>query len=128
MSQGYSGVNAQVHVGANDVDASSWNADVETNTWDSTTTADGGWDDMSSSTSKISGSFDILYNKAKKPFGTLGLTQGAIVALVLYISSVDGDNLAGNALITKISPKTKVKEGIILTVSWTGKGSWTLPS
>lgn len=128
MSQGYSGVDGKVYVGANDADTMGWSADPEANTWDSTTTADGGWDDTNASTKKLSGSFDILYNKAKKPFGTLGLTQGAIVTLFLYISHTDGDNLTGSALITKVSIKGKVKEGIILTVSFVSKGIWTLPS
>lgn len=129
MSQGYSGTQANIQIGSNDVDTMGWSADPEVNTWDSTTTADNGWDDTSSSTSKLSGTFDILYNKAKKPFGTLGLTPGTVFTNgIFYINKTDGDNLTGNGLITKASIKAKVKEGIVITVSFTNKGAWTFPS
>ena len=96
MSQNYSGVEGNVLVGANDVDTMGWEADVEVNTYDSTTTADAGWDDTSAATSKASGSFDILYNKAKPPFGTLALVQGTIITLLtLYINKADGVAITG---------------------------------
>lgn len=129
MSQGYSGVQANVLIGAVDADAMGWSADVEVNTWDSTTTADGGWDSTSPSTNKLSGTFDILYNTTKPPFGSLGLTQGTVItALNLYINKTAGNFLTGGALITKVSVKAKIKEGIILTCSFVNRGVWTLPT
>ena len=74
MSQAYSGVQANVHVGTTDVDAQGWTIDVSANTFDSTTTADGGWDDETPATLRIEGTFDFFYNAAKKPFGA---TNGA---------------------------------------------------
>ena len=131
MSQAYSGAYANVQSGATDMDAQGWNADVEVNTFDSTTTADNGWDDTTSSTKKIGGAFDFFFNPAKKPTGTTAnLTPGSIVSLTLYVDkSVDpGDTLTGSALITKLSLKSKVKDGFMCTASWVNKGAWTLPS
>ena len=128
MSQGYSGVHANVRVGANDVDAMGWTADYEANTWDSTTTADGGWDATSTSTLKFSGTFDVLYNKTKKPFGTLALNPGTLFSGQFFITSVDGDVLTGQGTITKASIKAKIREGIIITISFVNNGPWVLPS
>jgi hypothetical protein len=128
MSQGYSGYEGNVFAGAVDTDVQEWTADVEVNTWDSTTTADGGWDDTSPATSKASGAFDILYNPSKTPFGTLGLSKGSIVALQLYINKPAGVMLSGSALITKNSIKSATKDGIKVAISWVNKGAWTLPS
>ncbi len=128
MSQAYSGVEAEAHVGANDLDAQGWTADVEVDTFDSTTTADAGWADTTSATKKVSGTIDFFYNSAKKPFTTLNMTPGTIIALVLYVNKSAGDNLAGNGLVTKMSLKTKVKDGFIVTASYVNKGVWTLPS
>ncbi len=128
MSTALSGVNANVHVGATDVDASGWSADYETSGFDSTTTADGGWEDETGATLKFSGSFDFFYNPAKKPTGALGIVPRAVVALTLYVDSVGGDNYAGNALIKKLSIKTKTKDGVTVTASFTSKGIWTVPA
>jgi hypothetical protein len=128
MSQAYSGVQGNILISGNDVDAQGWSADVEANSFDSTTTADGGWDDETGSTSKISGSFDFFYNKAKPPFGSLGVTPNTVAILKLYVHLSDGNFLTGSALIKKVSFKTKVKEGFVLTASFMGKGIWTLPS
>jgi hypothetical protein len=128
MSTAYSGVESNVQVGATDVDAQGWSADVEVSTFDSTTTADGGWEDMSAATKKLSGSFDIFYNSSKKPFGTLGLTVGSTVTLTLYVNKTAGDALSGSALITKMSLKSKIKDGFTVTCSFTNKGVWTLPT
>ena len=38
-----------------------------------------------------------------------------------------GTTLTGNGLITKLSLKTKVKDGFMVTASFTSKGTWTLP-
>ena len=126
MSQAYSGAYANVQSGATDMDAQGWTADVEVNTFDSTTTADNGWDDTTSSTKKIGGAFDFFFNPAKKPTGTTAnLTPGSIVSLTLYVDkSVDpGDTLTGSALITKLSLKSKVKDGFMCTASWVNKGA-----
>lgn len=128
MSQGYSGYEGNVYAGAIDCDVQDWSADVEVNTWDSTTTADAGWDDTSAATSKASGTFDILYNPTKTPFGTLGLSKGSIVTLQLYVNKPAGTMLTGSALITKTSIKSATKDGIKVAISWVSKGAWTLPT
>lgn len=128
MSQGYSGVEGNVFAGANDVDTMGWSADLEYNVWDATTTADGGWDDTGLATQKLSGTFDILYNKDKTPFGTLGLANGQVVAMKLYINKTDDVKLTGNGKITKLSLKGNLKEGRIVTCSFVNSGSWTLPT
>jgi len=128
MSQAYSGVTADVLVAGADVDAQGWSADYEVNTFDSTTTADGGWDDTTQATQKLGGSFDFFYNSSKTPFGTLSVIPGTIAAMKLYVSLTDAKYLAGNGLITKVSLKSKVKDGFMLTASFVNKGVWTLPS
>jgi hypothetical protein len=128
MSQGYSGYQGNVLAGANDVDCQDWSADHEVNTWDSTTTADAGWDDTSTATKKLSGTFDILYDPTKTPFGTLGLTPGSTVSLQLFVNKPAGIALAGSALLTKASIKSATKDGIKVAISFVNKGPWTLPS
>lgn len=131
MSAAISGVNGNVLVGTEDMDVMGWSLDPEVNTFDSTTTADAGWDDTTPSTKKVSGSFDFLYNVLKKPTGaTAGLTPGSTPTLTLYIDKVNqsGETYSGRALITKLSLKGKVKEGWIVTASFVNKGSWTFPS
>ena len=129
MSTAYSGVQANVQSGSLDMDAQDWSADVEVSTFDSTTTADAGWEDTTASTKKVTGSFQFFYNPAKKPTGaTANLTPGATPVLTLYVNKTGGDNLTGTALILKLSLKTKVKDGFIVTASFTSKGLWTLPS
>lgn len=130
MSAALSGINSNVLIGSNDIDSSGWSADIEANTFDSTTTADLGWEDTTPSTKKVSGSFDFLYNPAKKPTGaTIGITPGTTIAnLVLWIVNPGGDSLAGKALITKLSLKQKTAEGFTVTASFVSKGVWILPS
>lgn len=129
MSTAYSGVNSNVQSGSLDMDASGWSADVEVSTFDSTTTADAGWEDTTAATKKVSGSFDFFYNVAKKPTGaTANLTPGSIVTLTLYVNKTISESLVGSALILKLSLKEKVKDGFIVTASFTSKGIWTLPS
>jgi len=130
MSKAYSGVGANVEVGETpvDVDVQGWSADVSVNTFDSTTTADGGWDDETPATKRIEGSFDFFYNKDKRPTGTaVGITPGAVVDLALYVNKTDDEKLEGSALIKKLSLKSKTKEGFLVTASFVGKGVWTLP-
>jgi hypothetical protein len=131
MSQAYSGEFANWVSGSTDMDMQSWSVDIEVNTFDSTTTADTGWDDTTPATKKLSGSVDFFYNPSKKPTGaTANLTPGSIGTLTLYVNkSLDvGDVLTGNALITKLSFKAKVKDGFLITASYVNKGPWTLPS
>jgi hypothetical protein len=131
MSAAFSGAYSNVQSGTLDMDTQGWSADPEINTFDSTTTADAGWDDTTGATSKISGSFDFLWNPSKKPSGaTAALTPGATPTLTLYVNKLlnPGDILTGKALITKLSLKAKVKDGFTVTVSFTSKGAWVYPS
>jgi hypothetical protein len=129
MSTALSGINANVFSGAVDLDASGWTADYEVATFDSTTTADLGWHDETASTQKISGSFDIFYNPAKKPTGSsAGIKPGSTPNLVLWVANPGGDNYAGKALIQKLSIKTKTAEGITVTCTFINKGPWTVPT
>jgi hypothetical protein len=129
MSSAYSGVQANIIVGTTDLDVQGWTADVSANVFDSTTTADGGWDDETPATKRVEWSFDFFYNKTKPPFGTLGLTPGATLAnMHMYINLTDGVELTGTGLVKKVSLKVKVKDGFVLTASGVNKGPWTLPS
>src|SRR5882724_10725997 len=126
MSTALSGINANVFIGATDVDASGWSADFEVDTFDSSTTADAGWADTTASQRKISGSFDFFYNPAKKPNSMM--KEGDTVALVLWVDEPGGDKFSGNALITKLSYKPKTKEGFGVTASFVNRGPWIMPS
>jgi hypothetical protein len=129
MSTAYSGVEANVKVGATDLDVQGWSADYSVSTFDSTTTADGGWDDETAASKRLEWNFDCFYNSSKDPFGTLGLHAGATLAnMNLYVNLTDDVKLAGTGLVKKVSIKGKVKEGLVLTVSGVNKGAWTLPT
>lgn len=128
MSTAYSGVKGNVLSGATDIDVQSWTLDHEINTFDSTTTADGGWDDTTPATQKISGSFDFFYNKAKYPYGALNIFPGATPTLKLFVNMTDGNFWTGAGLITKLSVKDKVKDGTVLTATFVNKGVWTVPT
>src|SRR6516165_7334376 len=115
MSLAFSGVAANVISGAVDIDAQGWQFDYEVNTFDSTTTADLGWDDETGATQKISGSFDFFYATAKKPTGAgANLKPGSTPTLFLWIVKPGGDNFTGIGLIKKLSIKSRVKEGIMV--------------
>ena len=127
MSQAFSGVLGLVKSGAVDADVSGWSGDLEVETFDSTTTADAGWADITAAAKKITGSFDFFYNTTKKPTGAgLNLTPGATPALTLQATT--GEVFSGTALITKLSLKSKVKEGFMCTASFANKGPWTYPT
>jgi len=129
MSSNYSGVDGVVEVGTQDAEVSGWSADVSVNTYDSTTTADSGWDDTSPATKRVEGSFDFLWSKTTPPTGaTLGLAVGSAVTLHLYVNKTASVELTGSALITKLSIKSAVKDGVKVTASFVGKGVWTLPA
>lgn len=130
MSKAYSGVESNVLVGATDVDTNGWSADHSVNTFDSTTTADGGWDDETAATQRLEGSFDFFYNPDKKPTGSaLNLKAGSIIdVLTLYINKTADEKLTGKALIKKLSFKGKTKDGFQMTASFVNKGVWTLPT
>lgn len=126
MSAALSGVLGIVKVGAVDCDVQGWSADMEVETFDSTTTADAGWCDTTAAAKKITGSFDFFYNVTKKPTGSLGLSPGATPALILQATT--GETFTGTGLITKLSVKSKVKEGFTVTASFENKGPWTYPA
>lgn len=131
MSAAFSGAYANVVSGTTDMDAQGWTLDPEVNTFDSTTTADLGWDSTTASTSKVGGSFDFFYNPTKKPTGgAAGLTPGSVVTLTLYPNknTDSGDTFSGSALITKLSLKSKVKDGFMVSASFVNRGAWTYPS
>jgi hypothetical protein len=128
MSTAYSGTEANVKVAAVDLDVQGWTADVSVSTFDSTTTADGGWEDETATVSKIEWSFDFFYNPSKSP-GSLGIIPGqTLTNMTLYVNLTDDVKLQGNGLVKKLSYKSKVKDGFTVTASGTGKGEWTLPT
>lgn len=127
MSTAFSGVLGTVKSGTTDMDVEGWDADYEVAEIETTTTADAGWEDAIPGPKKISGSFDFFYNTSKKPTGvTANLSAGSTAALTLQTTT--GETLVGNALITKLSFKNKVKDGCKVTASFRSKGTWTLPS
>jgi hypothetical protein len=127
MSTAISGVAGKVRSGSTDMDVTGWTLDPEVDTFDSTTTADAGWESTTASAKKIGGSFDFFYNLTKKATGaTAGLTPGNTVALARDVQS--GETFSGQGLITKLSIKSKTKEGITLTASFKNVGPWTYPS
>lgn len=127
MSSAFSGVLGTVKSGSTDMDVQGWQGDPEVNTFDSTTTADAGWDDTSAATKKFSGSFDFFYNTSKKPTGSsANLTPGNKPTLTLQATT--GETFSGAALITKLSLKSKVKDGFMVTASFVSSGAWTYPS
>lgn len=134
MSAAITGVNATVKIGTQNVDASGVNLDIEIDTFDTSTTADLGYADATGGLKKVSGSFDFFYNIAKKPTGAspgLGLVPGTIITgMVISIDAVNdvGETFTGNALITKLSLKSKVQDGWMITANFMGKGPWTLPA
>jgi hypothetical protein len=127
LSTALSGVNANVKLGATDYDAQGWTADYTVNVFDSTTTADLGWDDETAATQRFEGSFDIFYNPTKKP--TPALTPGTVITqLSLYVSTITGDVFQGKALVKGLGLKSKTKEGFTVNVKFVNKGPWTVPS
>jgi len=124
----FSGVLGTVKSGAIDMDVQGYSLDIETAVIDSTTTSDGGWESAIGGPSKASGSFDFFYDTAKKPTGaTANLTPGSRPTLTFQITT--GETISGVALISKLSLKSKVKDGYIVTASFqSGGGAWTLPS
>jgi len=127
MSAAISGVLGTVKAGAVDLDVQGWSLDIEIDTFDTTTTADGGWADETGACKKASGSFDFFYNMSKKPTGaSANLVPGAITTLTLQVTT--GETFGGPALIKKLSLKTKVKEGFVCTASFANKGVWIYPT
>jgi hypothetical protein len=124
----FSGVLGTVKSGAVDMDVQGWSADVDVTVIDSTTTSDGGWESAIGGPLKISGSFDFFYDTTKKPTGaTANLMPGNRPVLTLQVTT--GETLSGTSLITKLSYKSRVKDGFIITASFqSGGGAWTLPS
>jgi hypothetical protein len=128
LSFAYAGTQGNVLSGATDVDMSKWEIKHGVNTFDSTTTADDGWDSTTASTMKLGGSFTFFYNPAKFPYGSLNLAPGSTPTLKLFINETSGNFFTGVALITDLSFAVAVKEGIPVTASFVNKGPWTLPT
>jgi hypothetical protein len=128
MSFAYSGVQGNVLSGATDVDMQKWDLKHEINTFDSTTTADAGWDNTTGSTQKVGGSFTFFYNPAKFPYGAINLGPNANPTLTMYINKTAGSFFSGVALITGLSFGVAVKEGIPVVCSFVNKGPWTTPT
>lgn len=135
MSKAYSGVSGTVSSNGTDLAVTGFSADVETTEVDTTTTADAGWEDAISSTTKVSGSFDFFWRPDVDPFNSvLGLMPGAQAlgitatypALVLKLDT--SNSLSGTALITKLSVKSEVKGAKQLTASFRSKGAWVVPT
>jgi hypothetical protein len=128
LSQAYSGVNANVLSATVDVDIQSYTLDYDAKTFDSTTTADGGWEDETSATQKITFSFDFFWNPTKSPNGVLGLKPGSTPALQFYVNKPANIQFTGNGQIKKWSVKSKVEDGVLMTASGVNKGVWTVPA
>src|SRR5262245_57527120 len=127
MSASISGWNGTVKSGATDLDVEGWSADFKIVEVDTTTTADAGWEDTAPGVKSVEGSFDFNYVVANKPTGSgANLTMGNTVALTLTVTT--GETFTGNALITKLSIKNKVKDTVKVTASFKNKGVWVLPS
>ena len=127
-SVAYSGIQSNVLSGALDMDCATWKAVHKINTFDMTTTADAGWDNIGSSTQNITGSFDFFYNPAKYPYGTANLGPGSTPTLKLYVNQAAGNFLTGTALILELSFGIQTKDGFKVTASFQNKGPWTLPT
>jgi hypothetical protein len=127
MSTAYSGVIGIVTSGGVDMQVSGWSADVEQTTFDATTTADMGWQSVKPAIKKVSGSFDFFFNTGINPYDSAqNMFNGVPVALAL--TTATGKTLAGNAVVTKLSHKSDVKDGIKMTASFDSDGVWTLPT
>ena len=88
MSAAISGVLGTVKSGAVDLDVNGWSFDYEVETFDSTTTADGGWSDETGAAKKIQRSFDFFYNTSKKPTGAAqNLIPGATPTLTFQATT-----------------------------------------
>lgn len=129
MGFAFNGQNGTVTAGAVDMDVTGWGADVEVNTIDTSTTAEQGWEDAIYGLKKVTGSFDFFYNPSKRPTGAgAGLTPGAATYPTLTLQATTGEVFTGQAMITKLSIKSKVKDATAITASFTSKGIWTLPT
>ena len=135
MAEAYAGKDGAVFVGTKDAKVTGFTVNPKVNTFDTTTTADGGHDDVCASTKSCDGSFDFLYLTAAgddpfKPTG-LNLRHGSTVDLVLYVfkATVEANSikLAGKALIEQLSVKHAVKGGFIVTATFKSKGLWLYP-
>lgn len=136
MSKALSGYGGNVLNGTTDCDVQGWALTYATNTWDATTTADGGWDDTAPGTRNAKGSFDFLFNPDKQPHVAtdaaedpgLGLNEGdTIVALKLFVDKTGNLCHQGRALISNIQTKSVTKQGITLTASFESRGPWYKP-
>lgn len=123
----YSGVDGIVTANGTDFDVKGWSADVERELWDKSTTAGLGWQGKGYGLKKVTGSFDFFYSATKSPYKSpQSLFSGTDVTLVLKTGG--SDQLSGPAAITKLSHKSDVKDGIMITASFESTDPWTLPT
>lgn len=121
MGAAHSGSNGTVTTDGTDQCVTGFGFDYVVEERDATTTCDDGWDYPVATSKRIEGTFDVLYDPAK-PF----LDAGSVVALVLNLPTTE--TAAGNALITKASVKSAVKDLVTLQYSFKSQGAWTLPT
>lgn len=126
MSQtvAYSGYLGTATVNGVDMAVTGWSCDAEMGSFETSSTADGGWTSMGWALKSLSGSFDFFFDTSKDPFaGTPNMYARQVVPLVLTATS--GATFAGNAFIEKLSFKSEVKDGVKVTASFKSTGSWT---
>ena len=111
-----------------DVDMQEWDLTYEVKTFDSTTTADGGWEDETAAIKKITGSVKFFFDSSKSPNGVLGMAPGATPALQLFVNQPANTSFAGTALIKNWANKVAVSGGFIITAAFVNKGVWTIPA
>jgi hypothetical protein len=129
MSTAYSGVDGTVTVGAVDMDVRKFDATVKDDGFDSTTTADAGWSHTSDSIRMVEGSLECFYNTSKNPFvAPMTFFARPSVYPTLTLNCGGGDSLTGVAKIKEVKIASEVKDGIILNISFTSRGAWTLPT
>ncbi len=129
MSTAISGFKGKVLSGSTDMDVSGYSYEFDNGGFDSTTTADAGWEDTNNGSNKISGSFDYFFNPAKNPWGAVAnLAPNSTTYPTLKLYCDDDKFATGLAKITKQSVKSATKEGITMTASFVSKGVWSLPT
>jgi hypothetical protein len=126
MGIAYSGVEGTVLIGAVDMNVTGYSVDVEFGTFDATTTGDAGWQSMKRAIKKVSGSFDFFHDTSKNPYVSPLDVDATTPTLTFGLGN--SKTLTGPAIITKISKKSEVKDGIKYTASFESDGAWTFPT
>lgn len=136
MADAYVGTEGRVYVGAKDAKITGFKVTPKVSTADTTTTADGGHEDVCASTKSCDGSFSFLYLKAAgdNPMRSTGLNMrhGSVVDLTLYVFKHPTDDLldeklGGKALIENLSFDHTVKGVVTVTATFKSKGPWLYP-